>query len=47
MALREVTITSGPIHFSHIAALIAAAVVFAAAGAWFFGVSRRDFMDLI
>ena len=47
MALREVTITRGPIHFTHIAAVIAAAVVFGAAGAWFFRVSRRDFMDLI
>ncbi|MDP9106538.1 MAG: ABC transporter permease [Candidatus Eremiobacteraeota bacterium] len=47
VALREVSITRGPIHFGPIVFVVLAGVVAAVLGAWFFRVARRDFMDLI
>lgn len=46
-ALREVTITRGPIHFGPIVFIIFAGIVAVVLGASFFRVARRDFMDLV
>jgi homopolymeric O-antigen transport system permease protein len=46
-ALREVTITRGPLHLGPILVAFVTGVAALAIGAWIFRVTRRSFMDLI
>ncbi len=47
VALREVTIVRGPLHFHSIVVALVAGVGALLIGGWVFRVARRDFMDLI
>jgi lipopolysaccharide transport system permease protein len=47
VALREVTIVRGPIHFHSILVALVAGIGALLIGGWVFRVTRRDFMDLI
>ncbi|HEX3550165.1 MAG TPA: ABC transporter permease [Candidatus Elarobacter sp.] len=46
-ALREVTLQRGPIHFHSVGLAVLAGVVALTLGAWFFRVTRAEFMDLL
>jgi ABC-type polysaccharide/polyol phosphate export permease len=46
-ALREVTITRGPLHAGGVVAALAAGAVALVLGAALFRATRRDFMDLL
>jgi ABC-type polysaccharide/polyol phosphate export permease len=47
VALREVSIVRGPLHFHAIVVALVAGIGSLLIGLWVFRIARRDFMDLI